>query len=98
MQGRRIPVTDPNDDPYHLVKQPGDYYGPVVGKSGDKPAVFFMPPEGEDEPRLHHVCSPPHKFFEQDDGTLTIRDSIGCGPNGNYYWHGFLTNGNWEKC
>lgn len=96
MRGNRIPLTDDSIDPYTLVKSPGDYYGPVMGFSGDKPAVFFIPPKNLGEPRLHHICSPPHKFKEESDGTLTISDSIGCGPTDNYYYHGYLENGNWR--
>lgn len=99
LQGRRIPVTDPTADPLTLVREPGDYYGPVMGFSGAAPAVFFIPPRsGGDEPRLHHVCSPPHQFFEQPDGSLSIKESIGCGPSACYYWHGYLEGGVWREC
>jgi hypothetical protein len=109
MQGRRIPITKgaegDSQDPYHLVTRPGDYYGPVMGFTGDVPAVFFLLPTatpsdprwgGAPQDGLHHVCSPPHVFTEERDGTLTIRESIGAGPGGNYYWHGYLTGGRWE--
>jgi hypothetical protein len=102
MKGRRIPaVTGAN--PASMIKEPGDYYGPVVGWTGDKAAVFFFLPlirdvDGHPEARaMHHVVSPPHKFKEEYDGSLTIRESIGAGPSGHYYWHGYLTRGNWEK-
>jgi hypothetical protein len=101
MKGRRVPVQD-GLDPMTACQQAGDYYGPVVGWTGSKPAVFFLLPIARDidvhgEARsLHHVQSPPHVFTEEQDGTLTIRESIGAGPNGAYYWHGFLTEGRWE--
>ena len=105
IQGRRMPVTDPTADPLHVLQQPGDYYGPVVGFNGPSPAVFFLLPTatptdpkwgGAPQDGLHAVCSPPHVFTEEPDGTLTIRESIGAGPNGSYYWHGYLTAGRWE--
>lgn len=105
MQGRRIPVTDPKDDPYDKVTEPGDYYGPDAGAfSGGIPAVWFLLPIARDPNAppgarsLHHVQSPPHVFTEQPDGSLTIRESIGAGSSGNYYWHGYLTNGEWHVC
>jgi hypothetical protein len=103
-QGRRIPVvpgaTDEQLDPYHLLTQPGDYYGPVMGFTLDRPAVFFLLPTatasdpkwgGAPQDGMHHVCCPPHSFIEEADGTLTIRESIGTS-----HWHGYLTNGRWE--
>ena len=104
--GRRIPILDPKDDPYHRLERPGDYYGPVMGFNGDRPAVYFLLPTatpadpkwgGAAADGLHHVCSPPHAFTEQPDGTLTIRESIGAGPASGYYWHGYLTAGVWEE-
>lgn len=103
MQGRRLPVVT-GDDPYLHLKEAGDYYGPVMGFSGDVPAVFFLLPIARDAnvpPQarsIHHVCSPPHTFTEHPDGTLTIRASIGAGAGepGGYYWHGYLTKGVWE--
>ena len=103
MKGRRIPVVDPPIDPCLMCTQAGDYYGPVMGWSGDKPAVFFLLPIARDEGihggarSLHHVVSPPHVFTEEPDGTLTIRESIGAGPQ-PYYWHGYLTRGEWSTC
>jgi len=102
MKGRRIPVVDPNADPYTLLTEPGDYYGPSAYASAGNPAVWFLLPIARDEGvpsearSLHHVQMPPHVFIEEPDGTLTIRDSIGAGPSGNYYWHGYLTEGRWE--
>ena len=102
-QGRRIPVTK-GLDPYRALQNAGDYYGPVMGYSGDVPAVFFLlptatnPKMGGGVDALHHVQSPPHTFTENPDDTLTISASIGAGPSGNYYWHGYLENGQWREC
>src|SRR5207253_4113705 len=92
MQGRRIPYDPASPDPYDKVTQAGDYYGPDKGeKSGGIPAVWFLLPIARDAnvpPQarsLHHVQSPPHRFVEEDDGTLSIYESIGAGPSGNYY-------------
>ena len=101
--GHRVPVVE-GADPYTMLTQAGDYYGPVRGFSKDNPAVFFLLPIARDPGvkggarALHHVQSPPHIFTENPDGTLTIRESIGAGPTGNYYWHGYLTAGVWEEC
>ena len=102
--GRRIPHDGKTlDDVYGLVQQPGDYMGPMEGRPGMNPSVWFLLPIARDkdvEPggrSLHHVQSPPHVFTEESDGTLTIRESIGAGPP-NYYWHGYLTRGVWETC
>lgn len=104
MQGRRIPWD--GTDPLSLLKEPGDYCGPIKGYTSDNLAVYFLLPTatpadpkwgGVPQDGLHHVQSPPHVFTEEPDGTLTIRESIGAGPSGNYYWHGFLTNGWWEQ-
>lgn len=102
MQGRRVTLP-PGADPYTVIKEAGDYCGPVVGWSGGTQAVFFLLPIARDsdvhgEARaLHHVQSPPHVFHEEPDGTLTIRESIGAGPSsGGYYWHGYLNQGRWE--
>ena len=104
MKGRRIPITDPKLDPYFLVTEAGDYYGPVKGWTGDNPAVWFLLPIARDANihgsarALHHVQSPPHTFTEESDGSLTIRASIAAGGIKNLYWHGFLTKGVWESC
>ncbi len=101
MQGRRIPVVA-GQDPYLALKEPGDYYGPVMGFSGNVPAVFyFLPVTGTK--RFCHVQSPPHKFTEEPDDTLTIRESIlsrgYCNDlQQDFEWHGYLTKGIWEKC
>jgi hypothetical protein len=100
MKGRRIPVQ-PGLDPALACREAGDYYGPIAGKANGALCVFFLLPIARDpdahgEKRsLHHVQSPPHQLFEEADGSLTIRESIGAGHNG-YYWHGFLNAGHWE--
>ena len=95
--GRRIPY--PGGDPAFLLERAGDYCGPVSGYTGAGiPAVFFLLPNARDQDSkggkraIHHVCSPPHRFVENPDGTLSIFDSIGADP----HWHGFLENGNWR--
>lgn len=101
MQGRRVDGA-PGVHPYGVLKEAGDYCGPVTGFTGSNAAVFFLLPIARDpdvhgEARsLHHVQMPPHVFTEEPDGSLTIRESIGAGPGGNYYWHGYLTDGRWE--
>ena len=87
------------------VEQPGDYFGPSMGYTGDLPAVFFLKPNARDEgvpPRsrsVQHVCSPPHTFRECPDGSLEIRaslsnllarDTTGVSDDG---WHGWLDEG-----
>lgn len=97
MRGRRIPVVDPKADPFHVLEKPGDYYGPVMGFSADRPAVFYLLPIESPEPVLAHVQSPPHVFTEEADGTLTITASILTNwVDGS--WHGYLTKGEWIKC
>lgn len=94
MKGRRVDTIDE-------IELPGDY-AHVEGYTGDKPAVFFIPPNVTPESlgtwphgRLHHVTSPPHVFRFCDDGSVEIRESIGChdtaGPG--YSWHGYLDEG-----
>lgn len=90
---RRVPVPpsgDINEVMWDL--EPGDYCGPIEGYTGDKPAVFFIPPGHEVTETsfgIHHVCSPPHVFTEQPDGSLEIRESILSGGG----WHGYLDVG-----
>jgi hypothetical protein len=80
MKGRRLSVVDGK---MTMPDQPGDYCGPVVGYTGDKPAVFFLKPHARDPGTpahgrgVQHVVSPPHVFTEEEDGTLTITASIG---------------------
>jgi hypothetical protein len=77
------------------LERPGDYCGPLIGYTGDVPAVFFLLPNGAKEPgqkgrgSVHHVVSPPHQFRECADGSLEIRESIGAMP----LWHGYLDEG-----
>lgn len=104
MQGRRLSIVNYGTEPAPMVgqlpefTQAGDYCGPIIGYTGDVPAVFYLLPNARDAD-VHgpgrvrrHVCSPPHVFIEEPDGTLTIRESIGAMP----HWHGFLTEGRWE--
>lgn len=106
MKGRRVEVEE-GADPIAKVTEPGDYYGPVTGFTGDKPAVFFLLPNARDpetpawERGISHVTSPPHTFHEEADGSLTISASIlsvgvvdGQRVNG---WHGFLERGEWRQ-
>lgn len=100
--GRRLPVTDGK---MTMPDDPGDYCGPVIGYTGDKLAVFFLKPHARDPETpphgrgVQHVTSPPHTFHEEDDGTLTIRASIGDtrgdGREGSDGWHGYLIRGEW---
>lgn len=110
MQGVRIPVAA-DGRPANMPAEPGEYVGPVIGFTADLPAVFFLKPNARDEgvpPQarsVQHVCSPPHTFVEEDDGTLTISPSLsdfrsgepertGLGSDG---WHGFLEHGVWRE-
>lgn len=98
MIGRRVATLDE-------VVRPGDYFGPAKGWTGDKPSVFFIPPNVTPDSlgtwphgRLHHVTSPPHTFRECADGSLEIRASIGCynaplDRTSGYIWHGYLDEG-----
>jgi hypothetical protein len=92
------------------IEQPGDYFGPAVGYTGDLPAVFFLKPNARDEaaPALahmvQHVCAPPHAFRECPDGSLEIRPSISNLMRGDTDgrtddgWHGFLDEGHsWRQ-
>ena len=111
MIGRRLPVDvwDDPDQPQLQGKpklppwsafQPGAYCGPIVGYTGDLPAVFFVLPVPADHPDagLRHVTSPPHdSFVEEADGSLTISPSIlAVRPEGNG-WHGYLEHGVWRE-
>lgn len=108
MHGRRIPVEfyeDTGNPKIPAVDQPGDYCGPITGYTGREPAVFFLKPNARDPgaPKaartIQHVVSPPHKFIEEADGTLTITDSIGNMHTGGVSdgWHGYLVKGDWFK-
>ncbi len=99
MIGKRVQTLDE-------ITQSGDYCL-TDGYTGGKPAVFFIPPNVTPETlgtwphgRLHHVTSPPHVFRECGDGSLEIRESIGCvrskwrdGDPDKYSWHGYLDCG-----
>lgn len=102
MIGRRV-------DSFAEIERPGDYFGPTKGYTGDLPAVFFLKPNARDEGvpararSVQHVCSPPHTFTEEHDGSLTIspsisnltsRDADGHSDDG---WHGYLEAGAWRK-
>jgi hypothetical protein len=99
MIGRRLPVV-PGQFP--ALEKPGDYCGPMMGWTGDKPAVFFLKPNAHDAdaPRrarsVQYVLSPPHTFRECADGSLEIRNSLGAtaGPESESDgWHGYLDEG-----
>jgi hypothetical protein len=87
--------------------EPGDYCGPVKGWTGDLPAVMFLKPNARDDDApvaarsVQHVCSPPHTFAEEDDGTLTISPSISdrkrSGNTESDGWHGYLEHGVWRE-
>jgi len=84
-------------------ERPGDYCGPLLGFTGDKPAVFYLLPNGRPGDIPHHVVSPPHTFRECADGSLEIRNSIlhqgfisEREPDGS--WHGYLDEGHsWRE-
>lgn len=101
--GRRLPIL-PGEPP--CPEKPGDYCGPVMGFTGDRPAVFLLKPNARDPDapkRAHsvqHVVSPPHVFTEEADGSLTITPSISDMAGSNSVsdgWHGYLTKGQWIK-
>lgn len=109
MNGRRLPVVDGK---LTMPELPGDYCGPIVGYTGDKPAVFFLKPNARDDGvpaharSVQHVVSPPHVFTEEPNGTLTISASISdlrssypdewTGPRSDG-WHGYLERGVWRQ-
>jgi hypothetical protein len=96
--GRRIPVVDPEASPLSLVREPGDYYGPVQRAGEAGPTVIFRLP---DSGRLAHITSPPFEFTENADGTLSVQGSILCRwteGDESCTWHGHLTNGEWHRC
>lgn len=104
MRGHRIPV--PFDGHFPCLEQPGDYCGPFMGYTADKPCVAFLKPNARDvdAPRrariVQHVTSPPHHFKEESDGSLTVTASISdqAGQDSESDgWHGFLTKGEWIK-
>lgn len=103
-RGPRLPWGE-SDDGF----APGDYCGPIIGYTGDLPAVFFLKPNARDPCAppaacsVLHVTSPPHTFTEEADGTLTISASISDrrtdqkpGTPGDG-WHGYLEHGVWRQ-
>lgn len=107
--GRRV-------DTFAELEQGGDYcYDPDAVLKVDpvteepierRPTIFFLLPMARDEdtepPRrsVHKVCEPPHVFRHCPDGSIEVRESIGCGslPEGGYYWHGYLDEGHiWRE-
>lgn len=71
-----------------------------------RPTIYFLLPGARDEdtdpPKRswHKVCEPPHVFRHCADGSIEVRESIGCGsqPEGGYYWHGYLDEGHvWRE-
>lgn len=89
------------------LEQAGDYTGPNQVKTyyGEVSQVLYLLPihRGKDKydhsidgSGVHGVMSPPHTFRECADGSLEIRESIGCGDP--RYWHGYLDEGNvWRQ-
>jgi hypothetical protein len=104
MKGRRLPVVDGKPT---FPQEPGDYCGPVLGYTGDIPAVLFLKPNARDEDapararHVQHVISPPHTFTEHPDGTLTISpsisDTVRGGSGESDGWHGYLEHGEWRQ-
>ena len=107
MIGRRLPVIDGK---MTCPTEPGDYCGPVMGWTGDLPAVFFLKPNARDPDvpararSLQHVTSPPHTFRECPDGSLEVRESISDKTIGDTDgstsdgWHGYLDEGHvWRQ-
>ncbi len=98
MRGRRLPLST-------WPTEPGDYMGPIMGYTDDKPAVFFLKPNARDPSAppvarsIQHVVSPPHVFRECPDGSLEIRESLGDMHNGvSDGWHGYLDEDHqWRK-
>lgn len=100
MQGRRIQCVD-YVDCYNLLEKAGDYCGPV--QHDGQVYVWFKLPIADDPgvkeaaQGVRCVRSPPHRFIEEADGSLTIRESIlSWGWERDELWHGFLTEGRWE--
>lgn len=99
--GRRVTNADE-------LELPGDYWRGEVqvhvdGTTAD--TVLCLLPTTDGVPEwahgIHQVRQPPHVFRECPDGSLEIRESIGCGgaPGGGFYWHGYLDEGNaWREC
>lgn len=104
IKGRRIPIINLGSYPEPMIgeipilEQAGDYCGPFKDKIKNVLVVYFLLPNARDIDikgqgrAIRHIISPPHRFIEEPDGSLTVRESIGAQP----YWHGFLTEGKWE--
>lgn len=99
--GRRVMPVDEGDGVLRVPMGemvPGDYCGPLTGFTGPAPAVFFLLPNARDADApasargVLHVCAPPHKFRECDDGSLEIRESLSANPH-RTDWHGYLDEG-----
>lgn len=98
MKGRRLEIVMVDGKPdlnACTPTEPGDYVGPLVGYTADKPAVFYLLPNQQPGDFLRHVTQPPHVFQEEEDGTLTIQGSIL--HRGGSEWHGYLTKGEWSE-
>jgi hypothetical protein len=90
------------------ITNAGDYSGPhpLEDEGILKAVVWFLLPthkgvdkfdRPDDHSGLHGVYEPPWIFRECPDGSLEIRESIGCGLP-DYYWHGYLDEGNsWRQ-
>ncbi len=91
------------------ITQAGDYCSDIVIRDGIPcPQVWFLLPTHKGGDKFDHVdqhsglpgvSEPPWKFRECPDGSLEIRESIGCGlASEGYYWHGYLDEGNiWRE-
>ena len=96
---RRIPADNGRLPPGYVTTpgnwQPGDYCGPLLGYTGDRPCVMYRLPDGA----FGHVTSPPHSFRECADGSLEIRPSIlhlastDADPDPPVAFHGSLDEG-----
>lgn len=69
-----------------------------------RPTIFFLLPVAREADipswarSVHQICEPPHVFRHCDDGSIEVRESIGCGEQ-PYYWHGYLDEGHaWRDC
>jgi len=103
MKGKRLPIVDGQPT---WPTNAGEYSGPCVNQVANPnlPTVFFLKPNARDvdAPRIarvvHHVCSPPHTFTEEADGSLTISPSLS-DQHGSQSdsWHGYLEKGEWRK-
>lgn len=96
VKGRRLDVVLVDGKPdlnACMPHEPGDYVGPIVGYTGDKPALFYVLPNHPAGATPRHITFPPHSCFEQADGSLTVTPSIE--HTGEPYYHGYLTAGEW---